>query len=176
MTQISCLCHSLPAGWAMALRVVWGQGMGGVAGGSSRHSPGHTAGSCWLIVTWAAASALSPPCSSALALSGHPAGTMFSLVTVTPLPSLADVHTSTDMVCCEVPPALQLFMGDNYLYVSHCLARVNDPITSLLLACCTPQLLAIYFCPKAATAPLISIIKLNLRPIISNHHLVCLVF
>lgn len=97
---------------------------------------------------------------------------MFSLVTVTLLSSSADAHTSTERVCCEIPSAPQSSVGDNYLYVSLNLARVNDPITSLLLAVLfAPQLLMMFFSPKTATAPLISIIKLKLRAIISNHHL-----
>jgi len=63
-------------------------------------------------------------------------------------------------------------MGDSHPYVSLCQTRVNDPITSLLLAVLfAPKLLTISFSRKTATAPLISIIKLKLRAIISNHHL-----
>lgn len=166
VTQLSCPCRSLPVDWAIAARVVLARREGWSAPLGTQLA---AAGPRW-------PEAQPQLClhqrSSALGLPGRPAGTVLSLVTVTLLSSSADARTSMERVCCEIPPAPQSSTGDNYLHVSLCLARVNDPIASLRLAVLfAPQLLTISFSPKSATVPLISIIKLKFREIISNSHL-----
>lgn len=42
----------------------------------------------------------------------------------------ADAYNSTQRVCFEIPPAHQSSTDDNYLYVSLCLASMNDPMSS----------------------------------------------
>lgn len=156
-THISCPHHTLPVHWAITPRAVlaWRAG----------YFPGHTAGSCWPGVTWGAA----------LALLWVFLSISLGLCSAQwPLCPLQQMPTLQQRKCiAKISPAPLSSMGSNYPCASPCLARANDNVASLLLTALSAlQLLMISFFPKTATVQLISIIKLKLRAIISNLHLV----
>lgn len=135
VTYISCPHHSLPVHWAIAPRAVLAQRGRWSWMSSQAHS--------WLVLA-CSYTRDSHSCVSTVQLYGVALSILLDCPE-TPLSSSADAHTS-EKAHCRIPPAPQSSVGNNYLHVSLCLARANDPISSLLLtALSAPQQLMISF-------------------------------